>query len=194
MDKIYFKMGREIGMSQGSTRFAFLPCADCGKERWVRWIVKQNRPMSLYCKSCRYKHRKLPVIIVTPLSHHKRSVAKLGERNPNYKKYGSLNNAWRGGRRKSDGYVRVWIHPDDFFYSMVDGNGAVAEHRLVMAKNLNRCLLPWEVVHHINGIRDDNSPCNLLGMPDRSHRRILQAKAKRIQELEAQVKGQTQLL
>jgi len=159
-------------MSQGSTRFAFLPCADCGKERWVRWIVKQNRPMSLYCKSCRYKHRKLPVIIVTPLSHHKRSVAKLGERNPNYKKYGSLNNAWRGGRRKSDGYVRVWIHPDDFFYSMVDGNGAVAEHRLVMAKNLNRCLLPWEVVHHINGIRDDNRLENLELITDKRYHMI----------------------
>jgi len=72
------------------------------------------------------------------------------------------NPAWIGGRQKtSDGYILVTIQPDNPFYPMAGRKGVVGEHRLVVAKRLNRCLTKGEDVHHKNGIRDDNRDENL---------------------------------
>jgi len=69
---------------------------------------------------------------------------------------------WKGGRRKeTQGYVSLLLRPGDFFYPMTTVDSYVLEHRLVMAKSLERCLQPWEIVHHKNGIRTDNRLENL---------------------------------
>lgn len=79
---------------------------------------------------------------------------------------GSKNPKWNGGRRKDkDGYVLVW-YP---YHPYRDSDSYVREHRLVMEEKLRRFLLPEEVVHHINNIKDDNRLENLVVMTAREH-------------------------
>jgi tellurite resistance-related uncharacterized protein len=64
---------------------------------------------------------------------------------------------WKGGRYKELGYILVYLpsHP------YADNDGRVREHRIVMEKHIGRYLSPKEVIHHINGVRDDNRIENL---------------------------------
>jgi DNA-binding CsgD family transcriptional regulator len=75
-----------------------------------------------------------------------------------YDKHGSRNPKWHGGRHKDkDGYVQIFApsHPHR------TARNEVSEHRLVMERLIGRFLEPHEVVHHKNGIKDDNRPENL---------------------------------
>lgn len=71
---------------------------------------------------------------------------------------GENNGRWKGGIMKKQGYVLVRTegHPN------AEKRGKyVEQHILVMEKCLGRYLTKDEVIHHINGIRDDNRIENL---------------------------------
>ncbi len=94
---------------------------------------------------------------------------------------------WRGGRHiSSGGYFWIRLHPSDLFYPMVPKSGYVLEHRLVIAKSLGRCLKPWEIVHHKNGVKTDNRRENLQLTTIRHHQQITQME-NRIAFLEKRV-------
>lgn len=74
------------------------------------------------------------------------------------KRRGPDHHMWQGGRiQTAGGYVLAWNaeHP------AANKNGYLYEHRLVMEQRLGRYLRPEEVVHHRNGIRNDNRIENL---------------------------------
>lgn len=75
----------------------------------------------------------------------------------------NIGQHWKGGRYKTrDGYVMVKNEENYNDGICTDKSRRyVLEHRLVMEKHLGRKLNPNEVVHHKNGIPDDNRFENL---------------------------------
>ena len=128
------KRGHEIN-KRSDHNHIWHACLDCRKERWV--LLIRDHPVNKRCIQCAQKLN---------------GINKRGKNNPN----------WRGVRRvDSQGRVKIRLYPDDFFYLMADSRGDVKEHRLIVAKTLNRCLKSWEIVHHINENKLDNRPRNL---------------------------------
>jgi hypothetical protein len=95
------------------------------------------------------------------------------------------------------------IYPGEPYFEMATKQGRmyrILEHRLVVARSLGRLLKPWEMVHHINGIKNDNRLDNLELLPahignlvNQSYRLLTERVAElesRVQELEAMNKVQ----
>ncbi len=77
--------------------------------------------------------------------------------NAGWFKNGHLGFRFTGRRHNSCGYIIIYSpnHP------LCRHDKTVLEHRLVMEKHIGRLLTPKEVIHHINGVRDDNRIENL---------------------------------
>ena len=127
-------------------------CKKC-KKNVKSWPCRIKK----YCsKKCRYSDRELYKKIVKKRSWYKRP---FGEKHTN----------WKGGRYiDKSGYVKIrkLKHPK------VTHNGYIFEHRLVMEEHLGRFLKKGEVVHHLNGIKDDNRIKNLKLMKDSEHKKL----------------------
>ncbi len=97
-------------------------------------------------------------------------------------KYGHYNPKWRGGTcRMPDG--RVLIYSPNHPHPGVAGV-YVLRYRLVMEKHLGRYLEIDEIVHHKNGIVDDDRVENLLVMSQSEHAKMHDA--SRLKNLKGQ--------
>ena len=157
------KRAKEIGKPdrRQSNKYVWTECPNCKKARWIRFDDYKLRQAGVpwLCPSCEMKWR------------WQKKIYYRGMRKSKNSKYQ---------------YIAVWIPEDDFFASMRMKNGRVAEHRLVMAKHLGRSLHRWEIVHHKNGIKDDNRIENLQLVTDDRHKQITILETK-IQQLEAEI-------
>lgn len=94
---------------------------------------------------------------------------------------GALNPAWKGGKHKdSHGYVLIYSPG----YHRQVGRRYAFEHILVWEQTHGQPLPKGWIIHHLNGIKDDNLPENLVATPTKHHRDFIKALQERIAELE----------
>ena len=154
------KRGKNIGLKTKSSKYIWHACVNCGKERWAK--LWRGTPQSIRCANCSLR---------------------LLQKSNNGHPYN-----WKGGRFKTgDGYIKIRLYSNDFFYLMGGKNHCAMEHRLVMAKHMRRCLLPWEIAHHINGIKDDNRLENLTLLPHKKYHLVDTETKSLIKRLEKRV-------
>jgi len=101
---------------------------------------------------------------------------------------GNASPSWKGGRRKDkSGYIEVYMPA----HHRNRRSGYVYEHILVAEEKYGEPITKEYHVHHLNGIKDDNRPENLVRIRPENHKRttvrdILQ---QRIRELEQFIWG-----
>lgn len=88
-----------------------------------------------------------------------------------------------------------WKTKNGYIYVKLSGHhrnnarGYVFEHIVVWEQATGKALPSGWHIHHLNGVRDDNRPENLVALPSKAHALVLAVKADRIRSLEAQVRS-----
>ena len=127
-----------------------------------KWRISRQKHKEKFNKRCQDCG-----VLIMPRATYCKSCVKKGER----------HNNWRGGRYldKKTGYITI----------RVDGK-RVYEHRYIWEQAYNKKIpYDWEV-DHLNGIRSDNRPANLVAKLKKDHhpRTFIHLLQKRIRELE----------
>ena len=142
--------------------FVWTACPKCLLERWVHQAT---------IDSSKRRHKLVGLCL--------KCACPKGDKNP----------AWKGGRRISnDNYIMIYLYPTDPYFPMADSGHCVGGHRLLMARKLGRLLRKPELVHHLNGIRDDNRLENLAitdrnDHPSKTLMKKLQARIRELEQL-----------
>lgn len=147
MNKTYsqlgeIKYGREIGKKVTSHAFIWHACEGCGKQRWV--MLVKGLPRNTICLSCACR------------------INMTGRK-------GNRANGWNGGQYRSiEDYILI-LKPE---HPKAWRSGYIKRARLVLEEKLGRYLLNGCEPHHINGVRDDDRPENLMELYHNEHMKL----------------------
>jgi len=156
-------------------------CRNCGMS------FKAPRSDAKWCPECKKLRMREGLSTVCPICGGTKYVTSARciscENRIKWGKRGEQNQNWRGGKTRAHGYVLIRVGAGrDAKY--------IQEHRIVWAQ-ANGSIPEGHVIHHLNGIKDDNRlenlACLLLGA--HSGAAIHRAYKSRIRELESQVRA-----
>jgi len=147
---------------KGKAKFCSYKCyhiSTKGKPTWNKnkqWSPEMRKKMSDSHKTsllCKKWLKKL----------HKQSKGKHLSPKTEFKK-GHKPTNFKGRTKHFLGYI--WIYKPNHPFCGV--KKVVLEHRLVVEEMIGRYLTPKETVHHINEVKDDNRPQNLMAFISKS--------------------------
>jgi hypothetical protein len=152
------------GLTKGSEKRVRLKCDDCGKitcTTYANYYQGQERRGwngKTVCRAC--------VCKISAAKRRGKPAHNKGKKLPSEKK-GINHPSWKGGRYLAhDGYWMVYTGGGNG----VGWNSYKKEHVLVVEKNIGRPLEKKEVVHHIDGDKENNSLDNLWLTSHSGHR------------------------
>ena len=208
------ELGRQVSKNDRH-KLIWHACEGCGKERWVSLVG--GKPKSIRCRACHLKLSQQKDVDCARCGQHfikKSGYAKycpdcrehLGTANwgskmhcrdcgksIRYSKSGyclqcrynhpEYNPGWKGGKtRDRKGHVLLKVTRRTQGYK-----GYISEHRLIWEQTHGN-LPPGYIIHHLNGIPDDNRLENLCALSLKNHNAILKVYQVRIKQLETTIR------
>lgn len=170
------------------TEWVTINCKHCTAPFQVTPAWVRNGRRSFCSKTC---HRKYWTPKTrTGKRHSVESRAKMSAHCPPRAMQNSSQ--WKGGRFKSSqGYVSVMVEalpPESLAMARaMTARQYILEHRIVAAMTARRPVLKSEIVHHKNGIKDDNRPENLEIVPRAAHSKEHREIERKVALLETEV-------
>jgi hypothetical protein len=177
---------------------SLVTCIDCGSEFKARTTLARRCPT---CKAIRLKSyqqeyekgKRRGVCVDCSADIGKRALRCHSCDNKARSEYmrAERNANWKGGRSEYKGYVFLRVEGEE------DKRTYRGEHILNWERANNIPLPKGWVVHHLNGIKDDNRIPNLAAMPRHLHhthpREALKPYERRIRELEQELREVQQI-
>lgn len=165
---------RRCGTSFKAARIDAMWCRDCWVIRRKEISANAEQRYKRPCSDCGKPTARRSSACLS-CENKRRAIAYLGENNPN----------WQGGRIvDNQGYAHIRVKPSG-------RNPYRREHHVVWEKTHGKKLPKGWIVHHLNGVKDDNRPENLAAMSRGEHhrhpRQALRPYEARIKQLEAEL-------